>query len=74
MKAAAAIEWRGVPIDVPTFTAVEGAVEDIETALIADIDRDYGVTTGHRSGKSVLSATSRASASRGRDCRAASSI
>jgi len=46
MKAAAAIEWRGVPIDVPTFTLLKAQWENIKTALIADIDQDYGVYDG----------------------------
>ncbi len=46
MKAAAAIERRGVPIDVPTFTLLKAQWENIKTALIADIDQDYGVYDG----------------------------
>ena len=46
MKAAADIEWRGVPIDVPTFTLLKAQWENIKTALIADIDQDYGVYDG----------------------------
>lgn len=43
MKAAAAIEWNGTPIDVPTLELVRQHWTGIQDGLIADIDRDYGV-------------------------------
>ena len=46
MKAAAAIEWNGVPIDVVTLDLLRRHWTNIQDALIAEIDRDYGVFDG----------------------------
>jgi DNA polymerase I len=46
MKAAAAIEWAGVPIDYETLELLRHYWTDIQDNLIADIDRDYGVFEG----------------------------
>src|SRR5262245_6936867 len=47
MKAAAAIEWAGVPIDYPTLEhRLRPYWTDIQDDLIVDIDRDYGVFEG----------------------------
>jgi hypothetical protein len=46
MKAAAAIEWAGTPIDVPTLNLLRSHWTDIQDDLIAAIDRDYGVFEG----------------------------
>jgi DNA polymerase family A len=46
MKAAAAIEWAGVPIDYETLELLRHYWLDIQDDLIADIDRDYGVFEG----------------------------
>jgi DNA polymerase-1 len=46
MRAAAAIERNGTPIDVPTLELVRRHWAAIQDALIADIDRDYGVFDG----------------------------
>jgi DNA polymerase I len=46
MKAAAAIEWNGTPIDAGTLDLVRRHWTGIQDELIADIDRDYGVFEG----------------------------
>ena len=46
MAAAAHMEWNGVPVDVATLTRLQLGWERIKTALIADIDADYGVYEG----------------------------
>lgn len=46
MAAAAAIEWNGTPIDVPTLTPLRTQWDGIQSALIAAIDADYGVYDG----------------------------
>ena len=46
MAAAAHMEWNGVPIDVTTLTRLQLGWKKIKTALIADIDVDYGVYEG----------------------------
>jgi len=46
MKAAAAIEWNGSPIDVVTLDLLRRHWTGIQDALIAEIDRDYGVFDG----------------------------
>ena len=46
MKAAAAIEWNGTPIDTATLDLVRRHWTGIQDELIADIDRDYGVFEG----------------------------
>ena len=46
MKAAAAIEWNGTPIDAATLDLVRRHWTGIQDELIADIDRDYGVFEG----------------------------
>jgi len=54
MAAAAAMEFNGVPIDVPTLTALRRHWHDIQDQLIRAIDVDYGVLKGARS-KSIVS-------------------
>lgn len=46
MKAAAAIEWNGTPIDVETLQHLRHHWTAIQDDLIRDIDRDYGVFDG----------------------------
>jgi DNA polymerase I len=46
MKAAAAIEWNGVPIDTDTLALLREHWTDIQDQLINDIDADYGVFDG----------------------------
>jgi DNA polymerase-1 len=46
MKAAAAIEWNGTPIDAATLALVRQHWTAIQDELIADIDQDYGVFEG----------------------------
>jgi hypothetical protein len=46
MKASAAIEWNGTPIDTMTLDRLRGHWTGIQDALIAGIDRDYGVFEG----------------------------
>jgi hypothetical protein len=46
MKAAAAIEWNGVPIDVEARALLLRYRDDIQDDLIAAIDRNYGVFDG----------------------------
>jgi hypothetical protein len=46
MKAAAAMEWNGTPIDTTTLAQLRNCWTDIQDSLIADIDRDYGVFDG----------------------------
>jgi DNA polymerase I len=46
MKAAAAMESAGVPIDVPTLMLLRQNWEHIQADLIAAIDADYGVFDG----------------------------
>ena len=46
MKAAAAIEWNGTPIDTATLDLVRRHWTGIQDELIAEIDRDYGVFEG----------------------------
>ena len=46
MKAAAAIEWNGTPIDTATLELVRRHWTGIQDELIAEIDRDYGVFEG----------------------------
>jgi hypothetical protein len=43
MAAAAAIEWNGVPIDVPALARLRDGWEGIKARLIAEIDTAYGV-------------------------------
>jgi hypothetical protein len=43
MKAAAAIEWNGIPIDTTTLGLLRQHWTGIQEKLIAEIDRDYGV-------------------------------
>jgi len=43
MKAAAAIEWNGTPIDVATLELLRRYWTDIQDDLIAAIDKDYGI-------------------------------
>jgi DNA polymerase-1 len=53
MAAVAAMEFNGVPIDVPTFHLVMKHWNDIQDRLIAEIDRDYSVTMVAPSNKTV---------------------
>jgi DNA polymerase-1 len=46
MAAAAAIEWHGIPIDVPTLALLRANWELIQDDLIAAIDGAYGVFEG----------------------------
>ena len=46
MKAAAAIEWNGTPIDTATLDLLRRHWTGIQDELIAEIDRDYGVFDG----------------------------
>jgi DNA polymerase I len=46
MAAAAATEWAGTPIDVPTLTRLRASWEHIQDDLIAEIDGAYGVFDG----------------------------
>ena len=46
MKAAAAIEFAGVPIDMPTLSLLRQYWTDIQDELIRAIDSDYGVYDG----------------------------
>jgi DNA polymerase I len=46
MAAAAAMEWHGTPIDVPTLTLLRENWEHIQDDLIAEIDDAYGVFDG----------------------------
>jgi DNA polymerase I len=46
MAAAAAIEYAGVPIDVPMLDRLRAGWTDIQDRLIARIDLDYGVFEG----------------------------
>ena len=46
MKAAAAIEWNGTPIDTATLDLLRQHWTGIQDELIAEIDRDYGVFDG----------------------------
>jgi hypothetical protein len=46
MAAAAAMEWNGTPIDVPTLTLLRENWEHIQDALITEIDSAYGVFDG----------------------------
>jgi hypothetical protein len=46
MRAAARMEWAGVPIDVETLDDLRSNWDKIKVQLIADVDRDYGVFDG----------------------------
>ena len=46
MKAAALIEWNGVPIDTVTLALLRQYWSDIQDDLIAAVDKDYGVFDG----------------------------
>ena len=46
MKAAAAMEWNGVPIDTNTLALLREKWTGIQDQLIAAIDADYGVYDG----------------------------
>src|SRR5262245_23476769 len=46
MKAAAAMEWNGVPIDTDTLALLREKWTGIQDQLIAAIDADYGVFDG----------------------------
>ena len=46
MRAAAVVEFTGVPIDVDTLNVLRAHWDDIKEQLIADVDRDYGVFDG----------------------------
>jgi len=44
--AAAAMEHRGIPIDVPTFHHLRNRWADVQCQLVAEVDRRYGVFDG----------------------------
>jgi hypothetical protein len=46
MKAAATIEWQGVPIDTQSLAQLRAHWEDIQDQLIVAIDQAYGVFEG----------------------------
>jgi hypothetical protein len=46
MVAVSAIEWNGIPIDVPTLERLRESWTSIQGQLIADVDKDYGVYDG----------------------------
>jgi DNA polymerase-1 len=46
MRAAAVVEFTGVPIDVDTLNRLRAHWDDIKEQLIADVDKDYGVFDG----------------------------
>jgi hypothetical protein len=46
MAAAAAMEWNGPPIDVPTLASLRSNWEPMQSDLIAEIDAAYGVFDG----------------------------
>ena len=46
MKAAARIEWNGVPIDTMKLALLRQYWTDIQDELIAAVDKDYGVFDG----------------------------
>lgn len=46
MAAAARMEHRGTPIDTVTFALLRERWEDLQDALIAEIDQDFGVYDG----------------------------
>jgi DNA polymerase I len=52
MAAAAAMEWNGVPIDMPTLALIRENWDHIQDELITEVDGDYGVFEG-RSFKAV---------------------
>lgn len=43
MAAAARVEWQGVPIDTAVLEQLRRRWEEIKDALIAEVDRDFGV-------------------------------
>ena len=74
MAAAAAMEWNGVPIDMPTLELLREHWTDIQDDLIAAIDADYGVYDGRSfQGRRWSDSLSR-TAFHGRGSRAAGSI
>ena len=56
MKAAAAIEWNGIPIDTVTLDLLRQHWTGIQDELIAEIDRDYGVFEGRSFRRGALGA------------------
>jgi hypothetical protein len=46
MKAAAHMEFNGIPIDVPTLGKLRARWDGIKAQLVADVDKDYGVFEG----------------------------
>jgi hypothetical protein len=46
MSAVARMEWAGIPIDVPVLEQLRAHWADMQDALIAAIDADYGVFEG----------------------------
>jgi hypothetical protein len=46
MKAAAAMEKNGIPIDVPNYRRITDHWEEIQCGLIVEVDRNYGVFEG----------------------------
>lgn len=43
MAAVAKMEWNGIPVDAPLCNRIKASWEDIQSQLIEDIDRPYGV-------------------------------
>ena len=48
MAANAAIEWRGLPIDLPTYTRVREVWDDVRQMIVDDVNASYGVFDGTR--------------------------
>jgi DNA polymerase I len=46
MAAASAIEWAGVPVDVPTLELLREHWTSVQDQLITDVDADFGVFDG----------------------------
>jgi DNA polymerase-1 len=44
--AVAGMEHRGIPIDLPMFEHLRARWKDVRTALVAEVDRQYGVFKG----------------------------
>ena len=75
MKAAAAMEFNGMPIDTVTLALLREYWTDIQDELIAAIDADYGVFDGRTFKADRWAALSRhATTFRGRGSKAAASI
>jgi hypothetical protein len=46
MKAAARMEWNGIPLDTPTLVRLRDHWPDIQDELVRRVDADYGVFDG----------------------------